>query len=172
MAFYIKSFLAIDRYGIRLHPGQPKYAKMAYMRRTLGPRKKKELEERKQQVIDRLKEYRNASGLMQDEVAQHLGFSGQYQVSKIEKGEVDPTIFELEDLCRLYGKSLNDLSTISKGRNELRVKVRVRELSRATKLLRRGWKIVPSPSGGFELLGPQGQTRPVSQRIAKSLYKP
>lgn len=54
---------------------------------------------------ERLREAREAAGMTQEKVAEHLG-KPQSFVSKVETGErrIDPT--ELEKFARLYGKPI------------------------------------------------------------------
>ena len=61
--------------------------------------------ERYRVLLARLREVRETKGLSQQAVARALGTSQKY-VSRVETGErrLDP--FELEELARLYGKTL------------------------------------------------------------------
>lgn len=61
-----------------------------------------------QQFADKLKKYRKARGITQNEIAQELGITAQ-SVSKWERGEVMPDIEHLCDLSRILCVSLDVL---------------------------------------------------------------
>ncbi|MBN8886820.1 MAG: helix-turn-helix transcriptional regulator [Rudaea sp.] len=57
------------------------------------------------QLIDILREWRLEVGLSQSEVAKRLKRPQTY-VSAIEVGRQSVTVFQLRDLCRVYGRTL------------------------------------------------------------------
>ena len=60
---------------------------------------------------ERLKSYRKTKSFTQDEVAVKIGVSGQ-AVSKWEKGECLPDVYNLKLLARIYRTSIDDLLSI------------------------------------------------------------
>src|ERR1035438_5896136 len=67
--------------------------------------------ERRRQLGDLLRRARRQAHLTQASVARTLGNKQKADISRIEKAKriLDP--IELENLARLYGKSMNDFST-------------------------------------------------------------
>jgi transcriptional regulator with XRE-family HTH domain len=67
--------------------------------------------ERREQLGKLLRRARRQAHLTQASVARTLGYKQQADISRIEttKRSLDP--IELENLARLYGKSLNDFAT-------------------------------------------------------------
>lgn len=66
---------------------------------------------------EKLKNYRKAKELTQDELAERIGISGQ-AVSKWEKGECLPDVYNLKLLARLYRVSIDELLYIDDGKTE------------------------------------------------------
>ena len=56
----------------------------------------------------RLKEARKAAGLSQSQLAAHVGVTRQ-TICRIESGDYNPTLRLCTNICRMLGKTLNDL---------------------------------------------------------------
>ena len=71
---------------------------------------------------ERLKIYRKLKDFTQDELATKIGVSGQ-AVSKWEKGECLPDVYNLKLLARLYRVTIDDLLNIEDTKNEKVIEV-------------------------------------------------
>ena len=60
-------------------------------------------------VNEKIKKFRKAAGLTQDELAQRAGYKSHSTIAKIEKGELDPPATMIAKLAGALGVSGSDL---------------------------------------------------------------
>ncbi len=83
---------------------------------------KERLQEERSLVRTLLREYREAAGLRQQDLADRLGLPQSF-VSKVESGERRLDVVELRSVCRALGVSLSEFAArlegiVREGKNE------------------------------------------------------
>lgn len=79
-------------------------------------------------VYEKLKWMREQAGLRQGQIAEFLGVTQTY-ISKVEAGERNLTVDQLENLVNLYGHSLSSFVDMQNDVNPIRFAFRAQEVS-------------------------------------------
>ncbi len=79
-------------------------------------------------IYEKLKLMREQSGLRQGQIAEYLGVTQTF-ISKVETGERNLTVDQLESLVNLYGYSLSTFSETETGVRPVRFAYRAQEVS-------------------------------------------
>lgn len=79
-------------------------------------------------VYEKLKWMREQAGLRQGQIAEFLGVTQTY-ISKVESGERNLTVDQLENLVNLYGHSLSSFVDMQNDVNPIRFAFRAQEVS-------------------------------------------
>ena len=79
-------------------------------------------------VYEKLKWMREQAGLRQGQIAEFLGVTQTY-ISKVETGERNLTVDQLENLANLYGHSLSSFADMKNDANPIRFAFRAQEVS-------------------------------------------
>lgn len=79
-------------------------------------------------VYEKLKWMREQAGLRQGQIAEFLGVTQTY-ISKVETGERNLTVDQLENLVNLYGLSLSSFVDMQNDVNPIRFAFRAQEVS-------------------------------------------
>lgn len=79
-------------------------------------------------VYEKLKRMREEAGLRQEQIAEFLGVTQTY-ISKIETGERNLTVDQLESLASLYGYSLSSFEDMQDDIHPIQFAFRAREVS-------------------------------------------
>lgn len=79
-------------------------------------------------VYEKLKLMREQAGLRQGQIAEFLGVTQTY-ISKIETGERNLTVDQLENLVSLYGHSLTSFADMEKDAHPVRFAFRAQDVS-------------------------------------------
>lgn len=79
-------------------------------------------------VYEKLKRMREEAGLRQEQIAEFLGVTQTY-ISKIETGERNLTVDQLESLASLYGYSLSSFEDMQDNIRPIQFAFRAREVS-------------------------------------------
>ncbi len=79
-------------------------------------------------IYEKLKKMREEAGLRQGQIAGFLGVTQTY-ISKVETGERNLTVDQLENLVNLYGYSLSSFADMQEDAQPIRFSFRAQEIS-------------------------------------------
>ena len=79
-------------------------------------------------IYERLKSMREQAGLRQGQIAEFLGVTQTY-ISKVETGERNLTVDQLESLVSLYGHSLSSFANMRAEASPIQFAFRARDIS-------------------------------------------
>lgn len=79
-------------------------------------------------VYEKLKSMREQAGLRQGQIAEFLGVTQTY-ISKVENGERNLTVDQLENLVNLYGYSLSSFADMQNDANPIRFAFRAQDVT-------------------------------------------
>ncbi|MBQ5342996.1 MAG: helix-turn-helix transcriptional regulator, partial [Oscillospiraceae bacterium] len=77
---------------------------------------------------EKLKMLREKTGLRQDQIAEYLGVTQSF-ISKVESGERNLTVDQLESIVNLYGYSLGSFEKIEKEIHPIELAFRAQDIS-------------------------------------------
>ena len=80
------------------------------------------------EIYEKLKEMREKAGLRQGQIADFLGVTQTY-ISKVESGERNLTVDQLEQVVNLYGYSLASFAGMEKAAYPIQFAFRAQEVS-------------------------------------------
>ncbi len=79
-------------------------------------------------IFEKLKTMREKAGLRQDQIADYLGVTQTF-ISKVENGERNLTVDQLESLVNLYGYSLASFTAMEEVAHPLQFAFRAQDVS-------------------------------------------
>lgn len=79
-------------------------------------------------IYEKLRLMREQTGLRQEQIAEFLGVTQTY-ISKVETGERNLTVDQLENLVNLYGYSLSTFADMQEGVRPIQFAFRAQEVS-------------------------------------------
>ncbi|MCR5693715.1 MAG: helix-turn-helix domain-containing protein [Clostridia bacterium] len=80
------------------------------------------------QIHEKLKSMREKAGLRQGQIAEYLGVTQTF-ISKVETGERNLTVDQMEDIVSLYGYSLASFADMEKDPHPIRFAFRAQDVS-------------------------------------------